>query len=305
MTSKSLYQTRGDSLFLKNSDVSYTGTGTFQAIGIDDSALYISGGSCKLTYAETDKESGGALYCLNGATVVLNGNVRGVLTGVAADSGTSLTVNGNITVTGAHGCGVSVSDPAKITVNGAISATGEGVSAGSGAQVVVNGTISAGEYGADAFGKGASINVVGNVVSKTDAGARVKAGGQVTVDGTITAGKQYVEVENKQMKAADFKTPTTKEGYQTYTDGASTVWVKIAQAGAGNNTPAAPAVPDTSRSTSQSPMISETTTVAPMSSAKTPTSPSSQKWLWAALSAVLLVAAAAIAIFAIRASKKK
>jgi len=288
-------------LELKNSDVDYTGAGTFQVIGIDNVALYISGGSCKLTYAETDKSSGGALYCLNGTTVVLNGNVQAVQTGVMVDSGASLTVNGTITVTGKHGCGVSAPGASTVTINGTISATGEGVSAVSGARVTVNGTITAGEYGADAFGKDSVIKIAGNVFSKTDAGVRANYGGQVTVDGTITAGKKYVDVGNNSLTSADFKTPTTLEGYQTYTDGTSTVWVKIAQAGADNNTPAAPA----SDSATQSPTATGTATTTPTSTAKPQPSQTSKKWLWAVVSAVLIIAAAAIAVFAVRASKKK
>jgi len=76
-----------------------------------------------------------------------------------------------------------------------------------------------------AFG-GSEVIVYGNVTSATR-GAYAGFGGKITINGTLTASGTYIDLEGTVKTAADYTTPTTKTGYRTYTDGTSTVWVKI------------------------------------------------------------------------------
>jgi len=59
-------------------------------------------------------------------------------------------------------------------------------------------------------------------------GAVARDSGKITINGifTVSAGAGYIRVGDTDKTQADSTTPTTKTGYLTYTDGASTVWVK-------------------------------------------------------------------------------
>jgi len=81
------------------------------------------------------------------------------------------------------------------------------------------------------YAEGGTVEVGGNVsiTNENGIGVHAKWGGNVTIDGKIVVppGATYIKIENNITKSkADFTIPTTKEGYLTYTDGSSTVWVK-------------------------------------------------------------------------------
>jgi len=85
---------------------------------------------------------------------------------------------------------------------------------------------------------GGEITAYGNVTSN-DTGAWAGNGGKITINGTLTvpADNTYIKLFNgttTAKTAADYETNTTKEGYRTYTDGSSTVWVKIPAGGGGD-----------------------------------------------------------------------
>ena len=155
----------GIALNLKNSAVSYTGKGTLQAVSLDSDALDIDGGSCALTYAKT---SGGnnAIDAIN-ATVTVNGNIDSVNNleiygeGLRAESGSKVTVNGNITAEYISIC-----------------------AAEKGTKVTVNGNVS-GETGLDCQ-LGASISVTGDVTARGEYPHGIYCDSNVTVNGSIT-----------------------------------------------------------------------------------------------------------------------
>ena len=130
-----------------------------------------------------------AIYTTGGGKVTVNGNVTAVRTG-AYIAGTSTTatiaINGNVTVTGSS----STNYVLRCEVSG-------------GGNIIINGNVYSNSCGPFAFG-----------------------GGNITIDGTMTAGLYpYVRVGNTMKTISNITTPTTKDGFLTYTDGTSTVWV--------------------------------------------------------------------------------
>ena len=70
---------------------------------------------------------------------------------------------------------------------------------------------------------GAKVEIRGDIIADLT-GITATSGAQVTVGGTITA-YTYIRLNNTDYTIDDFTPTTTKEGYLTYTDGDSTVWV--------------------------------------------------------------------------------
>ncbi|MCL2655714.1 MAG: right-handed parallel beta-helix repeat-containing protein [Coriobacteriia bacterium] len=234
--------------------------GSFKAINLGGNGHGLAvdeGGSCELTYAETDSDGYDAINCDQAAVITVNGavvtkgdrsvginaygksqvTVNGNIStkaghGVSAcDKGTAVTVNGNISVGGVN-CGVEAFYGPSITVNGNITSDGDswGVNAFSkGTKIVINGDITLTGMQADGIFayEDAAVFVKGNVSvpGAMSRGVSVDAGAQATIDGALTSGGEYIWVKDTLKTASDYTTPTTKAGYLTYTDGASTVWV--------------------------------------------------------------------------------
>ena len=208
-----------------NANVDYTGAGNFQvkAIPAGDSdgcclGLNVTDNStCSLTYVESRSDfEGGTIACSNNSKVTVNGNVVAALVpgggnrhnyepAVGAKSGSEITINGNI----------SVNRPA-IAINSAI--------------IHVNGSISttcAGGNAVEAY-KG-DIIISGNINATAGCtGVWANNNGFVTVDGVITA-NPYIKLGALATikKIEEYATPTTKDGYLTYTDGTNSVWVSV------------------------------------------------------------------------------
>ncbi len=148
--------------------------------------------------------------------VVINGDITSGHSGVqtATNPGTSVTVNGNITVLGTtsqnlEGAGILASG--KTTVNVAGDVTGQGAN-----------------Y-IGVYALGGTITVGGNVVS-SGIGAKAKpnysyGNGAVTIDGSLSAGTPFIIVGTTEKATADITDPTTKTGFLTYSDGISNVWI--------------------------------------------------------------------------------
>ena len=113
--------------------------------------------------------------------------------------------------------------------------TGIIASSGGGGVVYGNVTVNKGEFGIKVTNQNTQVFVNGNVIvnsdSQTAIGIIADDGATVTVDGTISlpAAGNYIKVGNVIKNQTDFEKVTTKPGYYTYTDGVSTVWVKIPQ----------------------------------------------------------------------------
>ena len=191
-------------LFIRGgSMINYTGTGSFiaawnvtngSATSGYSSLMISDNSSCTLTgVGGTIAPEGIArlIECESGSRVTVNGDVQGSAKNgmaVIAGNGSTVTINGNITMDAAFtGIGARAYINSKVIVNGNIN-----VPAGTGAQVSNNSTVT----------------VEGRITAQTYA-SLYKSGGTF-VDKTIS----------------DYAADTTKSGYRTYAEGDSTVWVK-------------------------------------------------------------------------------
>lgn len=239
----------GKGLIVTDGTVGLSGTGEFNVTGTDGVQAYNS--TVTVTNATATGDGRGA-WANTGSSVTVNGNVTANGDGgkgSEAVNGGRITITGNSggKAAGAHASGAG----SEITIDGDASSTemsGFGAMADTGGSVTLNNVTAAGanSYGARAINGTVTINgnaqgveggvwamntaviIVGGDVSGTGGGsygAKSDTGGQITVDGVIT-GENYIKVGTITKSAADKKEPTTKEGYYTYTDNTSTVWVK-------------------------------------------------------------------------------
>jgi len=243
----------GDALDMTNSFIDYANPGTLQAISSNGNALNITGGTCRLTRAES---LGISIDATDAAAVTVNGDVKALNikspeegTGVLASDNTSITVNGAIVSTGDCVCAVfgsavtvrgsltSVGDVhipgmwsaimagsgSTVVVSGDVSSTGDGLDVEC-AQVIVEGNVVAREFGVLSFaGYGdeaasSMVQISGNVTSLSLAGVSASDNSQVIVDGSVTSGfgNPYIYVDNEGLSEAMYLLPTTKAGYRTY-----------------------------------------------------------------------------------------
>ena len=99
---------------------------------------------------------------------------------------------------------------------------------GNGGTISVTGNVTATGSASDTVGvyaSSGSVSVTGNVAAPNGIGARAGDNGQITIDGVLT-GSTYVKFYYNTKTADDKTLPTTKEGYHTYKENSSVVWVK-------------------------------------------------------------------------------
>ncbi|MCL2825770.1 MAG: hypothetical protein FWD72_00005 [Eggerthellaceae bacterium] len=251
-------------LDLTDSDIDYAdrGNGSFQAIG-GTRGLFISGGSCELTYAEANSTFGAAIYASGGSQVIVDGDLSAAgmrSIGAYAEAASDVTVNGGIAVNGSLANGVSVLNASQVTITGNITMSGgsnNGIYAIDRSVVDVVGDIvvqddySCGVYsertdtkvsvkgnitadglsskGIDAVDNG-DIKVLGNVSAAGTGGIGAVASnnGKATITGTLTVSPtgNYTSIDGTAYAATEYATSTTLPHYLTYTnDNTSTVWV--------------------------------------------------------------------------------
>ena len=220
-----------------NGIYAYTGS----KITVTGSVSAINAGVAVRTYSNdsamtTSVTVGGNIFLDNSASQDCGCGI-----GILSTGPSSVTTNGNINIIGEFSSGANAQNGAQITVLGSIT-TGDGGGAGTdgaGAVITVYGPVTvnfAGGYvsnqsGVDAWNGGTT--VIKNNVTVTTAdpyltGAMAVNGSTVTIDGILTA-TPYINLNNdNSYTPADETIPTTKDGYKTYTDGDSTVWIKDA-----------------------------------------------------------------------------
>ena len=148
--------------------------------------------------------------------IVINGDITAGHTGVqtATNPGTSVTVDGNITILGTTaqylaGRGVYASGKTTVHVTGNVTGQGDDFTG--------------------VYAYGGTIEVQGNVVS-SGVGAKAEpnysyGNGAVTIHGSLSAGDKFIIVGSTEKAPEEKTEPTTKEGFLTYTDNKSTVWI--------------------------------------------------------------------------------
>lgn len=172
----------------------------------------------------------------DGDTIRLTGNIT-YNAGIVLNACRELTIDVGIytlTVTSGSGNAIEVGSGGRLYLDddagGALNAVaGYGANAvyvhdGSFAEVSNVNASSTFGHGVVASGAGSNATVHGNVTGYYGAGA--EGGGIVTVDGCISYTYAYVEIDTSGKLKGNYTLPTTKDGYLTYTNGTSTVWVK-------------------------------------------------------------------------------
>jgi uncharacterized repeat protein (TIGR02059 family) len=125
----------------------------------------------------------------------------------------------------AFGINVGGGGTLDITGSGAFNIDSYGILVHDGGKATVTNVIASSAYAVEARGSGSAVHIKGNIDAGTGVGAYASGGAAITVDGTINAGA-YIQTGDITKNAADQVNPTTKDGYLTYTDGTSIVWVK-------------------------------------------------------------------------------
>ncbi len=215
--------------------VSATGENTYGVECYGKSTVNVSG-----SVTASGKSSGGvyvdgwnenANVSIGGDIIVSGENSRGAF--VSGESAT-LHVDGSVTVT--NGAAGVVSGNGSAVVGGNITAPVNAVNAWNGADVTVKGNVvSTDEDAAAVSSSGADVHIFGDVHSTGKGGTGLSAaawdlnepavGAKVTVDGKINASTPLT-IENLPVEESKHIANTTKEGYDTFTDGTSIVWVK-------------------------------------------------------------------------------
>ena len=249
----------GDALNLYNCNIDYInqGEGSFQVISKTGNGLYITGGSCALTYAETDADeivtydpendnyymqSFSAIECA-GASVTVNGDVIGTgktCCGIDAFNYpkyySSITVNGNIQMTGYASDAVLCMN-GKVDIIGDIASTGYGsigLNLSAGAVASITGNIISDESGILAY-DGAIVTMTGDIETVGSAADALRCfnGANVTVYGNLTskgggisASPGYGSSSDLPPTVSVFGNVTAKDGDGIYAFGNGTI-VKV------------------------------------------------------------------------------
>jgi len=188
----------------------------------EDAGLYVSGMGSEAALIGSFAGIGLGVYAEDGAKATLTGDVLGILAGAGASEDARVTIIGD--VIGAM-IGVMADEGAEITVNGNVTGGMAGVQVMNGGKATVNDNVRDSGIGVYAIGAGSVCLVKGNITN-CGAGAYAESGGEVMIDGTISA-TNYIYIEGVRKTASGYLSVTTKEGYRTFSDGVSTIWVKI------------------------------------------------------------------------------
>jgi len=136
-------------------------------------------------------------------------------------------VNGDIATGTANttaGTAIDAAGDARVTLNGSASGQLGIFASGQGTKIMVTGNVTAISGEGAYAGLGGEIVVAGNVTSN-GCGVKLRNSGPVIIEGYIAA-PEFSRINGVLYSGDDFAEVTTREGYNTYTDGTSTVWVK-------------------------------------------------------------------------------
>jgi hypothetical protein len=219
----------------------YNGVLATQSLSVGQE-IYVSTAVINGNAKGTASDSSGASAHSGGNITINGGNAEGVKYGAYANGrevsvSSTITINGgNAIGTGSTSHGVHTEIYGTATVDGDVQGAQYGISAGQNTEVAVAGNVTAtaevNGYGVNAQ-NGASVNIGGNVVVNGSSLGVYASSSEVTVDGAVLA-SNYIRVYDnvnqtnvdKDGSEASRTTPTTKEGYYTYSAGNSSVWVK-------------------------------------------------------------------------------
>jgi hypothetical protein len=167
------------------------------------------------------------IYAYSGAQVTVSGNVQGVYSGIQASS-CEVSVSGSVTTSSANSSyTVYAGSGTEMDIGGNVTGIGDcGVIAETSGKVTVAGDIQS-VYTGIRVATGGEVFALGDVTADGTIGVGVNAysAGEATIDGTIEAHEDMTFGESNGAPV----TPTTKQGYLTFSDGGATpsyIWVK-------------------------------------------------------------------------------
>ena len=207
-------------LLLINNRTDFTLDLNGKNLTVNQSELEVTRAGTDVTFANT---GGGALNCAglyvtNGGKLLLPFSFTG--SGVIASSGvgSSLTINGNVTLTAEGGYGVYASNGGSLTVNGNVNVN---MSKNYGYAVESN-----------AYTNPSSITISGNVTSNKNGVRATYTGATVTIDGSISAPLNYIYIyDGTSVTFARTPYPSTVDiggvDYYDYANNTSHVYVKV------------------------------------------------------------------------------
>ncbi len=169
------------------------------------------------------------VYCTEGAHISVAGDVSSHYDGVYASDGATATVGGSVT---SVDNAVQVGEAASATVDGNCTSTASNtatvsVSGADSSATVVGDVIALGASGKGAtVGNMATVTIEGDVSAPDGTGAFLTGGSSITLEGNVEA-NQFLMIQGVAFDPPDAEATTTREGYQTYTDGSSVAWVAL------------------------------------------------------------------------------
>ena len=210
-----------------------------------DGALPVYGDNCGVVVNENSQlklGDGGTVNATGGKRgVAVSGNSQATVTtatttgkgsqesdpcigALALGSGSEIVITGDVTASGPYCIGAAAGGGGKVTAQGDVNASGES-SVGTRSDYMLTGTPTAVSQ--------VIVNGDVNVIGAGSTGAQGSLNGTTRIDGTLHVsaaynpiGETYIKVGDTVKTAADSEPVTTLDGYKTYTDENSTVWVK-------------------------------------------------------------------------------
>ncbi|HZK24218.1 MAG TPA: hypothetical protein VFC74_02385, partial [Oscillospiraceae bacterium] len=224
----------------------------FKPIEINGKTITFDLGSFDLNIDTSGTAASYALTAKNGGKVICTGsgkmNVKGLKYGVRVEGGSEIHVSGNV-IAGQYGISTvsSGSGNPKITVDGDVTATGQGVDAdgeieaigaGGYATVEIGGNVTANRISYNqivqaVYANGSTITVGKNVITQ-GSGINVQNNGNVTINGSLdfnptgTGSQWYIKLGYPVVikTSDDYEDTSTKPGYKEYKNGDNIVWIK-------------------------------------------------------------------------------
>ncbi|WP_052082661.1 S-layer homology domain-containing protein [Intestinimonas butyriciproducens] len=219
--------TANEGLKVTEGIVALTGTGELNVSG-KLYGVWVNKGTVTVDTAASGNDGIG-VYAMGGSKVTVRGNVTGQNNGVyATDSGTMVTINGDVSNSAPINGAVYSAGQADVTVKGNVtSARGYGVHTYNG-KITVDKNVSGNHVGAMSEDNGSEIHIKGNLSSDNNGAVIDSGNGSITVDGEIISPRSYVRIGSKDIPKSEGAADPENSDYLKYSDSGSegVVWVK-------------------------------------------------------------------------------
>ncbi len=206
-------------------DATSEGSDSPAARADDEGSILINGDA----YALGSNANG--VYAQTGGHITIDGDLTAKASGTVgayAASGGSIWIKGNLDASGAnsyygmHATGEGTS----IQVDGDVLGNIQGIWAEYSASAIVMGDVAGSPETGIFASNGGGARVYGDVNAR-GMGLDLYSLAEATIDGKINSGSVYIRINGENFTASDITTPTTKEGYLTYSNTSGSAWVAV------------------------------------------------------------------------------